>query len=92
MSTKFSGPSWNDISDPRVDRWIPRLGVLVVLGVLLVTLPASPQKVDAMKAAWVRPSMLHTVGCLGGSPSAVDLLGALEGQPQIPRRGVSTCG
>jgi hypothetical protein len=92
MSTKDSAPSWNDTPDPSVNRWLPRLGALVVLGVLLITLPTSHLKAGAMNAVGVQPSMLHPVGCSKVPPSAVDLLGFLDGQPPIPGRGVRACG
>jgi hypothetical protein len=92
MLTKYSGPPWNGARDPWGRSVDPPTGALVVLSVLLVTLPPSHLKFNAMEAAGRQPSMLHTVGCPKIPPSAVDLLGALEGQPQIPRRGVPTFG
>jgi hypothetical protein len=91
MLMKYFGPSMNGTPDPSADRWIPRLGALVVLGVLLVTLPAAHETANAMKAAQ-QPPMLHTAGCPQASPSVVDLMGALEGQPPVPHRGARTCG
>jgi hypothetical protein len=91
MPTKYSGPSWNDTTDALVSRWIPRLGALVVLGALLVTLLTSRLKDSAMKAVGVQPSMLHLVGCSKHPPSTADLLGALDGQPPIPGQAVPAC-
>jgi hypothetical protein len=74
-------------SAPSGDRWAPRVAP-VVLGALLVALAVSS---NVMGAPGVPPATSGRAGCANVSPGAVNLWGALEGQPPISGRDVRAC-
>jgi hypothetical protein len=91
MLIKESDQLSHDTPDPSAGRWTPPRVALIVLGALFIMLPVSYAISDATTAGGAAPAMSQTAGCTEVSPRAVDLLGAVEGQPPIPDHGVLAC-
>ena len=91
MLTKESDQLLHDTPDPSADRWTPPRVALIVLGALLVMLPVSYAISNPSTAGDAAPPTSRTAGCAQVSLGAVNLVGALEGQPPIPGHGVLAC-
>ncbi|MDT7558114.1 MAG: hypothetical protein QOI68_2584 [Pseudonocardiales bacterium] len=87
MLIKYSGLTPRDVPAPSPDRWSPRRAAPILLGALLVTLALSYANPHATAI-----SGTPRAGCVEVSPGAVNLLGAMEGQPPVPDRGVLAQG
>ena len=91
MLIKESEQLLHDTPDPSAGRWTPPRVALMALGALMVMLPVSYAVSNGPTPAGAAQPTSRTANCTDVSPGAVNLLGALEGQPPIPGHGVLAC-